>query len=162
MKYQLNALTHSLKNIKNVFIVYMCIIIAEFIAITSRVEKIKRMHMLGVLGVINKNQNNNLLLFLFQVFFIIYFLQIFFTYEKNNSIEFTFCRTSKKKILIWKFIISIVSIIVFRVIYFFVIYNLFKEFIVFTNNDFLLNVFEYIGIGILYIAIYSFVSLKKS
>ncbi len=156
--YQVNALVSSINKIKYWLIIHIVLLFTSYFIILGNPIRINRNSMLDLLGIVDKKfYIPNILFLLFQIFITIYFIHLLFNFEKNNSPEFTYMRISKRLLIRKKILLSVISLSIFRLFYYFLVYALFKFYLSFNFFDLLLSVLEYLFLVLVYIIIFKLV-----
>ncbi len=153
MNYQITAFITSLKKTIPWCVIYILFLILYCYLIFNSPNDITKYDMVEVLGIFYENNAYSLFV-LYQFFVILYMIHTFFMFEKTHSLEFINCRISRTKSFILKAIISFFSVLLIRIFCFFIIYNLFYEYVNIKFSYFLINVMEYSVIWLVYILIY--------
>lgn len=163
MKYQLLVLKELFfKKYFKWLMIYLGLIIIDIFLIYQTIntsffnpEQVKAL--LGIVAY-NKLDFLGLLLFLYQLCITFYFGYSFFIYEYNHSPEFIVLRISHIKRYLFKLLTIILFIIFLRIIYFLIIYLIFKNCMQFTFIIFLKNIIYYLFVVII---TYIFIYFKK-
>ena len=167
MKYQFNVLK---KLIKMDFFKLICVFITLFafnliVIFFSYGEStiIDFNTMIGILDVKDFNLMG-LLWFLFQVFFVIYMSYRYYFYENDNSSEFILLRIKFKKFVNEKLIVMSLFVILFRLLYYLLVYIIFLNSSFFNLFVFFENIYLYliISLGVFILFIFKYLFLFRN
>ena len=153
MKYQYNVLLKILSQMKLWFLVYSIIICINVYNSCSGEIELAYTSFKNILGI---NVSIESLFFLSQMLLTIYFLHLFFCYEKSNSPEFIYLRMNPFKTNYKKYIISLVVVLLARLLYYGLLYLPFNVIIEINNSDFIINLLLYSFISIDYFIFHDF------
>ena len=169
MNLQANAFLFSLKKVKWLFLMYFIIICIYIFNLyeNNLTIPIQYDDMLYVMGILTKKEmylSLSLLFSISQVLLILLLLIYFNNYEKQNSPEFVYLRTSFNRTLLIKFTISFLMIFIIRCTYVYFLYLFFKDYFQIHFFDIFLSIIVYLVIVII-LYIYEYICsnlFKKS
>lgn len=164
MNLQANAFLYSLKKVKWLFIIYSIIIMFYLFNLyeNNLISPISEIDMLSIQGIIIKKEMITSIALFFtitQILLIVLLLRYFNLYEINNSPEFLFLRTKKKKVLGQKFLVAMLVVLVIRSAYAYLMYLFFKNYFVVEIKNIIYSVLAYLMLVIL-IYLYEYIKYR--
>ena len=156
MNYQIQSILKCVS--KSIFWILIYIVLLYFLYSNLDLSlSVSRQDMTSLLAVPNEKSfwtSINLLFFLYQIFIILFSVHTYFTFEENNSLEYTLCRISKKKLFQYKIVFSFLLVLLYRLFHFIIIYQLFSNYVSFMISDFIFNIVEFLIIWFIYLLFY--------
>lgn len=163
LNYNLNVLNKIFKqDFYKIFIIFVIFFAFVLLSIFMSPIEITAFSLYFILGILFGNNFLGILWMLFQCLMTIYFSYLFCFYEANNSPEFIFLREKFTSFILKKYFILEVVIVLFRILFYILLYPFFVRYHIFNLFSFFMNIaIHFIISSAVYLPLVFFKNIKN-